>query len=48
MTERAHTDLAALLADPARVAEVPVAELPALALRVAALQSAIAAMLRTM
>jgi len=38
-------DLGALLADPAAVAQVPPAELPALALRVAALQAAIAARL---
>lgn len=41
----ARPDLAALLADPARVAGLPAAELPALALRLAALQSAVAARL---
>ena|SRR5205809_2146379 len=40
-------DLGRLLADPAAVAQVPPAELPALALRVAALQTAIAARLHS-
>jgi len=43
--EVARPDLAALLADPARIADVPAAELPALVLRLAALQSAVAARL---
>src|SRR2546425_4390042 len=47
MSERLHTDLGRLLADPAAVAQVPPAELPALALRVAALQTAIAARLHS-
>ena len=36
------TDLAALLADPARIVDVPTTDLPALALKLAALQSAVA------
>ena len=38
-------DLGVLLTDPARIAEVPAAELPALVLRLAAVQSAVAARL---
>src|SRR2546426_8216806 len=40
-------DLAAIVEHPERVADVPAVELPALALRVAALQTAIAARLHT-
>ncbi|SRR6266404_741866 len=40
-------DLHTLLADPGAIAQVPPAELPALALRVAALQTAIAARLHS-
>jgi hypothetical protein len=42
MADAPHTDLAALLADPGRVAEVPAVELPALAIQLAALQTAVA------
>src|SRR2546425_4548883 len=45
MHELVHTDLHTLLDHPEQVAQVPPAELPALALRVAALQTAIAARL---
>jgi hypothetical protein len=40
--------IAAFLADPARVGDVPAAELPALAMRLAALQAAVAARLHTL
>lgn len=42
---RDRADLTALLADPTGVAEVPAAELPALAMGLAALQGAVAARL---
>ena len=45
MNERLHLDLGRLIADPAAVAQVPPAALPALALQLAALQGAIAARL---
>ena len=47
MNAPVHTDLHALLDHPEQVAQVPPAELPALALRVAALQTAIAARLHS-
>ena len=45
MNAPVHTDLHALLDHPEQVAQVPPAELPALALQLAALQSAVAARL---